>query len=684
MEVVAWALMLLGGWVVWAKADEVSAVCLQSSREYARLTNPATAPYYLAMQWASGHAPNDLGTFSNCDPGLAHQIPSNISYGWCTGSYRVANLAVPVVTGMCVPRYCTAQEMQNDTIFQLLIADTETIFARLLYTPGSASVNCVSDQPKPLSVASVQWCLAFVCVLALFCTAATLLANPPVRGGSSFSTSGLLPSTIESPRRQANVSLLSSPTSYKEILSEEPPSDSCCSSFRCSPHPFCYILHSFLACWSLPRNLSRLLAAPPPPAPGQLDLGPLNGLRFLAMSWVILGHALIFKLAVYSNRLYVFTIPIKTFVFQAVSNGTLSTDVFFLLSGFLGAHLLLQTLRRNGGKLRWPALVFSRWTRLLPAMLFWMLCYWQVAPYLTYGPIAYQLKNSAPDKNCNKYWWTNALFIQNLYPGNLTDMCFNWTWYLANDFQFSIVVLPVVVWAYWKNPKWGWATLALMLVGCFSALLATCQVQGFQAGFFDLANPNYMDLIYIKPWMRAPAYLVGPLLAFALDHERHTFRLSKAQVFLCTVCAVFLMAFFTYIPLPLNRNDLLASDKYVWPQGVNSLYLSFSRFGFCVGLALIMWMLTTRQQGYVWLGQVLGTDVMAPLAKLTYGAYLVHETWMLILYYSLHAYPQYSSLEYVENYVVFIVFSYVSSFVCYLLWEKPAMNLVVLALKSKE
>ena len=44
--------------------------------------------------------------------------------------------------------------------------------------------------------------------------------------------------------------------------------------------------------------------------------------------------------------------------------------------------------------------------------------------------------------NCEKSWWTNILFMTNFV--NIDTGCINWTWYLANDMQFFLV-LPFLV-----------------------------------------------------------------------------------------------------------------------------------------------------------------------------------------------------------------------------------------------
>lgn len=52
------------------------------------------------------------------------------------------------------------------------------------------------------------------------------------------------------------------------------------------------------------------------------------------------------------------------------------------------------------------------------------------------------LDNAIPE-NCNKYWWRNFLYINNLTE--IKEMCIGWTWYLANDMQFYIFAVVLLL-----------------------------------------------------------------------------------------------------------------------------------------------------------------------------------------------------------------------------------------------
>lgn len=44
---------------------------------------------------------------------------------------------------------------------------------------------------------------------------------------------------------------------------------------------------------------------------------------------------------------------------------------------------------------------------------------------------------------CDKYWWRNVLYINNLFPQS--EMCMIWSWYMANDTQFFIIGITLLL-----------------------------------------------------------------------------------------------------------------------------------------------------------------------------------------------------------------------------------------------
>lgn len=109
-------------------------------------------------------------------------------------------------------------------------------------------------------------------------------------------------------------------------------------------------------------------------------------------------------------------------------------DLFFWMSGFLGTFLLLVNMKKKNGKM--PSALFlyvHRYLRLLPMYVGTMLLYWKIMPLFGSGPTFFRYYEKQADE-CNSWWWTHLLYINNLHPWNALEDCMGWTWYLPNDF----------------------------------------------------------------------------------------------------------------------------------------------------------------------------------------------------------------------------------------------------------
>jgi len=170
------------------------------------------------------------------------------------------------------------------------------------------------------------------------------------------------------------------------------------------------------------------------------NLDILNGLRVFAIVWVILGHTYLYMLEgpIQNATTWPFNLidtPIMTIVMAA----PYSVDIFFWLSGFLGAYLLLTGMKKKKGRIEpYYGIVLHRVLRLWPMYAATLLLFWGVVKHLGDGPIFWSFVDKFVN-TCDKYWWSHLIFINNFYPGKDTDKCITWTWYLPNDFQFFLL-----------------------------------------------------------------------------------------------------------------------------------------------------------------------------------------------------------------------------------------------------
>lgn len=87
--------------------------------------------------------------------------------------------------------------------------------------------------------------------------------------------------------------------------------------------------------------------------------------------------------------------------------------------------------------LKFATLMFYRYIRLTPAYMY----------VLAVNMIAMRYYHSTSVFNpalidhitCEKYWWRNALYINNLFPQG--DFCMLWSWYMSNDTQFFVIAI---------------------------------------------------------------------------------------------------------------------------------------------------------------------------------------------------------------------------------------------------
>ncbi|GFW25938.1 nose resistant to fluoxetine protein 6 [Trichonephila clavipes] len=268
----------------------------------------------------------------------------------------------------------------------------------------------------------------------------------------------------------------------------------------------------------------------------------LHGIRCLSMIWIILCHDYVFSFNAIRN-------PVETFNFmdnwyyQILLNGFFSVDSFFLLSGFLVAHLFFEKIV-GSEKISWTYFYIHRYIRLTPVYMIVMGFYTTLYAHLSSGPLWIYADT---DPNCQVSWWYNLLYINNFQT--MTALCMGWSWYLANDMQFFVISPLLLI------PLWRWPKIGYLLIGVFfyiifgsnffitykynlSAGLGTIVEQSANVTNFLSRWTDYFDLLYIKPYTRMGPYLVGIVLAYYI-HKRKQNGSRKLSLITLTVGWVF-------------------------------------------------------------------------------------------------------------------------------------------------
>ena len=81
---------------------------------------------------------------------------------------------------------------------------------------------------------------------------------------------------------------------------------------------------------------------------------------------------------------------------------------------------------------------------------FMIMFYITVYPTLNSGPMWFNY--DIITKDCEDYWWTNLLFLNNFIPDGIGNSCVGVGWYLADDMQFFWTA-PLIILFYYYSAK---------------------------------------------------------------------------------------------------------------------------------------------------------------------------------------------------------------------------------------
>eukprot|EP00743_Colponemidia_sp_Colp-15_P007859 GILK01008512.1.p1 GENE.GILK01008512.1~~GILK01008512.1.p1 ORF type:complete len:664 (-),score=68.88 GILK01008512.1:209-2134(-) len=421
------------------------------------------------------------------------------------------------------------------------------------------------------------------------------------------------------------------------------------------------VINKLIDAFSLSKNVAKLSFTPP--SSSFRHLQSLNFLRVISMFWIILGHTHSFLSSRIENLKDVIEAT-KTVPFQLVTSAFFAVDIFFWLSGFLVSYLVLLELQKKGS-IPIGKYYIHRYWRLTPVYAFTLFMLWKVSVHMGTGPGFNQFQ-SFQENSCGSYWWTNLLYINNFYAmDNFNNECMGWGWYLGNDMMFYIVT-PIYLIAYHKHKITG----LLLIAASFIASVAVSSVLIVDNGFTaSIVNPGseYFNMYYEKPYCRCIPYLLGMLSAMALIQFKGKLNLKPSVRYigyLCSIATLLATVFGTY--------RIYHDGTSAWSVADNTVYLVWSKVGFCMALSFVFYCCmsgyATRFNNFCSLG------IWSPLAKLTFGAYLLHPVIMEVYMFNLRVLIHYDGVTIVWLFIGFVVMAYLSSLFMFLFIESPLVG----------
>ncbi|XP_060080527.1 O-acyltransferase like protein-like [Ylistrum balloti] len=403
-------------------------------------------------------------------------------------------------------------------------------------------------------------------------------------------------------------------------------------------------------------------------------LGAVNGIRFLSMTWVILGHTYVFALLfqTYVNPLSFMQKMLKRPSFMAIDNALLSVDTFFTLSGLLVSYLFMKEMKRERGRINWFMFYFHRFWRLTPPYMLVMMIDIALFRYFgdgpTWTPFGFEIDF------CKDSWWTNLIYLNNFLK--VDKQCFAWSWYLANDMQFY-VISPLLLVPLYFSKKIGGFVCAMFLLGVtITPAVISAHYQLPSSQFTLIPSPhaaNYFPEYYIKPYCRMGPYIVGILTGYILYKTGNKYKISKPLNLL-------IWAFVAALACVVLYGTYQESNGHPMSVSIAAMYnaLHKSLWGVCV--SWVVFACVTGNGGYV--NTLLSWSPFVPLGRLTYCAYLVHPIIMAAYYKMLRQGVYATDFSIIYLFFGHLVLSYMVAFVVSLAFESPMMGLERTILKK--
>ncbi|XP_076092316.1 O-acyltransferase like protein-like [Mytilus galloprovincialis] len=393
---------------------------------------------------------------------------------------------------------------------------------------------------------------------------------------------------------------------------------------------------------------------------GSGTLTAVNGIRFISMSWVILGHTYAFGMNSAGNIATLIGALIKRKTFMAIINAEVSVDTFFALSGTLLTYVVLNQLKKQRGKLNWFMFYFHRFWRLTPPYMLILMMQVCISKYLGSGPM--WANDGFNNQHCKDTWWWNLFYINNFKTA--AEECFAHAWYLANDMQFYVISPPILLALYYSKIAGTIVTLILWVGTAIATAVISVQKD---LRVNPMSGGDYFDAYYQMPYCRIGPYLVGMYTGYILYTTKCKCKINKfVNITIWAVFAASALAVLYGIYDDITGTHQLST-------GVAALYNVLHKTVWGAAVCWVIFACATGNGGFV--NTILSWKGFIPLSRLTYCAYLIHPLVMYFYYQSRKQLLFWDDHEVIYEFLAHLGMAYAVAFVASLVFESPMMGL---------
>ncbi|XP_036144154.1 nose resistant to fluoxetine protein 6-like [Monomorium pharaonis] len=418
------------------------------------------------------------------------------------------------------------------------------------------------------------------------------------------------------------------------------------------------IIGNILMCFSAYTNTRKIFNI-------KLDDGimVIHGLKFLNMCLIIMHHSIYYTLDSLDNKIVLWRFIENTGYLLDAFIGFLSpVDTFFFSSGCLVTYLylknkiLIKPIQCREKLTEFCIYIIRRCFRLTPT---YMMVLWisQVSSaWLNKVSQIYMYERS--HEICAKYWWRNLLYINNFFDNDA--MCMSWSWYLADEMQFYIITVAILI----LSTMYFYA--AVMTLGALS--IGSIILSGYISYIYTyIPTPDetykYQDILYIPPWTRINSYIIGIMAGYTLI-KLNNLLLKREIVILCWCIFGFASACNIFVLFYKRLESVL----------ITAIYVAFHKTFWTIGIAWIVIACSTKHGGIV--NKLLSLKIWIPLSRLTYCAYLIHPIVIRSIRYYSETSIHFEVLSCIVLSVGNITISYFCAYILSLIVEIPCILLI--------
>ncbi|XP_045514399.1 O-acyltransferase like protein-like isoform X2 [Pieris brassicae] len=333
----------------------------------------------------------------------------------------------------------------------------------------------------------------------------------------------------------------------------------------------------------------------------------LDGIRAIAIFWVIIGHAFVASNITAFNFLDIqeWLSSIKSIW---ITGAPITVDTFFMISGLLLVYTSMPKYTSLGLLKNLHVFYLSRLLRMFPVLALAVLFEASLYNRISDGAFWHVAGNGV--HTCRALWWSTLLHLQNFV--NPLAECLPVTWYLAIDVQLHIISPIVLFWLLRGSKRTSWT--ALIIGFLVSIAIATTYI------FLTDVHRNYFVYYYVNVLVRSPPFFVGMIVGYCLrvyrDRELNISTILSACM---TTISLVLLCLVIYVNF---LKDYSAHSKNWANSSVANIIDSFTRSIWSAALGWIIFMCVNGYGGPI--NKFLSMDMWKIASRISYAMYIIH------------------------------------------------------------